>query len=865
MKKIWIGALFLAVVMAGAAPVKLWAQPVAVDAKQKDVLEKNAAEKNAARPFKVMGHTVHAEAPRAEVCLAFTQPLATEASGEMDRAKIAATLKMKKNGRVQKILAEDLSLTADDLCVQGLEHHVMYQLTVRGLEAKGGVKLASPYTATFTVPDRKPSLAFVMDTTSSALPRHAKKTAADKDNPWGMAHVLRSVGILATHLTLYRVEDRTAQAGAWQQFKQLHLSPSESLTFARENGKVVFESDLVFGDQPNVEQTLIAPLPSDEALTAGLYYLAAAPRGKAAPTLFAGQWFLVSDLHASALAVSGGVQAFVKGGDPLSPKEGVSLALFMRDAKNVMHSVVEGKTDASGAAFLPLPADRKPEGLTLLAQNAGGALDVIEITPSRLAPVSYQPRSGSMSLDRPLYAPADRAAVTLRVEGGTAQESGKSETVLKLLRADRQVLVEQTVPPMAQNGSQGASQTIGLTLPVTAKTNSWTVSWQEKGGRVLAEAPLKVAPVGTAAKVSVSANREEAAENGTVFVTVRTLDAKGGAAPYQEGVLRVKPVRPVLEGWEAYRFGITPQQEGQTVLSLPFMTNAEGTARLNVDTGAAALQTDALSFVATLDTAVQSSPQLLPVSKKPAFIGLRALPDAKPFPENSVARFDVIALDRSKKRIAQGDLYYVVYEEGRSFDWFAFEGHWDYTPLPHHRRVGGGALSLSATGETIVSWPVTMGRYALEITSARGEVLARHGFEAGRRGGQEIAKDGGKLRFGSLPDALQVGKAASLPLHLSAPAVVNVVVTDGKIRQTLHSAFGAGERAIMVVPAADWGREVLVRVEAVLEGSTDPVMTSVALPVRLPVNGAETKTALLPLPQGEAQAMAITAKPADVL
>lgn len=152
----------------------------------------------------------------------------------------------------------------------------------------------------------------------------------------GMAHVVRSVNVIATHLMLYRVSDREAFAGAWQQFRQVNLSPSESQTFARTKGQLVFESDLVFGDAPNEEQTLVAPLPADEALAPGLYYLAAMPRGKEGsnPALFAGQWFLVSDLRLTASRVPDGVQVFASTlrQDP-KPAMGVSVSLLSRDGR----------------------------------------------------------------------------------------------------------------------------------------------------------------------------------------------------------------------------------------------------------------------------------------------------------------------------------------------------------------------------------------------------------------------------------------------------------------------------------------------------------------------------------------------------
>ncbi len=73
----------------------------------------------------------------------------------------------------------------------------------------------------------------------------------------------------------------------------------------------MFETELVFAGKPDEDQSLLAPLPPD--LAPGLYFLAAAPQGKEAdnPALFAGQWFIVSDVRAGAALTGGGAEVFV--------------------------------------------------------------------------------------------------------------------------------------------------------------------------------------------------------------------------------------------------------------------------------------------------------------------------------------------------------------------------------------------------------------------------------------------------------------------------------------------------------------------------------------------------------------------------
>ncbi len=759
--------------------------------------------------FKVTGHSLHVEAPQAEVCLSFSQPF-----DEKDRAKIVAGLSVKKNGKIQKSAVEDLSLTPRDLCVQGLQHRATYQLVLRGLASKAGEPMASAYTVSFAVPDRKASLSFVEDGALFALPRHVKKgqTAVEEKGQAnkvdGMAHVLRSVNILATHLTLYRFDDRAVFAGAWQQFKQAHLSPSESQTFAREKGKVVFESDLVFGDRPNEEQTLIAPLPLDEALRAGLYYLAATPRGKGgiAPSLFAGQWFLVSDLRVATMMENEGVKAVVSSSSAQDSIKDVTVALWARDGK----LVAEAKTKEDGLAFLPVK--NKDAGFLLSAQSEEGALDIVEIMPSRALRDEDKEKSAALFLDRERYVFSKTALAFLRPLTPNAQGAGKEETVLKLLDPDHRLDREQMIAPFGQESVHAAS----VSLPSHGKAGLWLLSWQKKDGQVLAQKAFPLSLSDQATRVSIIASRMGAEASLPISVSVQANDEKGNPLPYREGFLSVSPARPSLEGWEAYRFGaMTSAQNDKIIRKIPFITNGEGMSLLSLDTASLDPAFDALSFKVVLDEGAESASVVLPLWRTSPFIGLRALPDERPLFQNGLAQFGVIAVDPSKKRVAQNDLYYIVYEEGRNFEWFPSEGNWDYKMLPQHRRVGGGALALTASGETRVSWPVATGRYFLEITNARGDVLARRGFEASSRSEQvadaSLAQKTGGETKAVLPAAQTLGvKALALPVMMvGAPFVMKAQISAmTKEKPTMA----------MAILASDQPDEMIVTKPAVVDG-----------------------------------------------
>lgn len=666
--------------------------------------------------FEITALNIHAEAHSPEACFVFSDIL-----DGRDRAKLLAGLSLKSENKPVKVSVADLSVAPSEICIQNLEHRRTYELSLSQVVSAKGEKLAKPFKSSFAVADRKPSLSFVTGGRLTALPRHVRQQERGSQEKEiirsGMAHVLSSVNVPQTHLSLYRVFATEAFAGAWQQFEQINLSPSESLTYARDKGELVFETDLVFGDHPNAEQTLVAPLPSDETLKPGLYYLAAAPREKGSShALFAGQWFLVSQIHVTAAALPSGVQVFAfLAGD--KPKEAGQADVFALAADG--HVVAQAKTKDDGAVFMPLTAEQKKEIVVLAARTSSGDLDVIKLGSQRhvqLQDLSFQ---AFIIPDRVAYDSADKAVLTLRGEDKSGKAMDIGETSVKLVRQDRYAYHEVQVPAQTKG-----TASVTLSLPSFTPSTPWKFVWSRKDGSVLAEQPLvfKQSPLGTS--------------GGTV------KDDNGRAAQIvRSGVVGIKP-----------------------------------------------------------------------------FFG------EKDFAENSVATFLVSTTDNTGRRRAPAELYYLIYEEGRSFEWFASEGHWKYRPLPNLRRIGGGKVSASGNEDAILRWPVTAGHYILDITNEQGDVLARYPFDAGQQRQTTNKKDEERLRLTSENPQLELKQSNSVKVTLAEPAMVSVIVTDGTVRQTHHKFLSAGVHDLAITPQGDWGRQILVRAEAKFASSPEAVV-----------------------------------------
>jgi hypothetical protein len=211
--------------------------------------------------------------------------------------------------------------------------------------------------------------------------------------------------------------------------------------------------------------------------------------------------------------------------------------------------------------------------------------------------------------------------------------------------------------------------------------------------------------------------------------------------------------------------------------------------------------------------ALDPEPVVLPVKPSDTVVGIRPRTGRGNFPENSIAKFDIIALDADGQRRGMDNLTYQIFEEGRSFEWFQSEGHWDYKPQQQRRRIGGSSLAIADNTPGIIEWPVTAGNYQLEITNADGNLVARKYFNAGW-GYQNAAETGTTDREKQESAALNlkssvIGKQQKLTFTLAHAALVTTVIADDHIRSIMHDTYPAGVNNVTFTPTAEWGNRIV--------------------------------------------------------
>ncbi|HEU0117555.1 MAG TPA: hypothetical protein VFR09_02875 [Alphaproteobacteria bacterium] len=773
---------------------------------------------------------IRSEQERPELCLEFDHNL------ESDIGKVQSSVKLEADGKSVNLAPQNISVAATMLCISSLDYRREYRLIATGLRGEAGEKQTENYRFSFTVPDKHPILSFAAEQSKDGM------TVWHDNDP-----LLRSVNVSHAKIELYRITDPAHIAEAWRQRSQIMLAPSESAYFARHNGQLLWQSDIVLDDASN--KTLEQKLPLHAALngnvTPGLYFVVVSapaskketPDNELAP--LAASWLLRSDLDIRGLRGADRFFALTDQGSTSTPLKDVHVVL--EDANQ--QSLAEGKSDADGVTVLVPEAAKMSDGITLFGTTPAGDIAFADLSQRSGVALTVPGLQAAVSTDKSFYHPGGTAELVLTARDIHNKDAIPANTHLSLLRPDRSLYSDM---PVGKN-QNGAAQ---VHMPVPVGNGLWILSWQRADGTTLAEGNLRITSNEDAPKLEMSSDRPMLATDGGIDLTLKSTTKDGKAAPYVAGHLTLDWSAPdhIFPGWDGYHFGNGGKDSDTAPVTLAaFVTDDKGAAQLHINLpqppGNDPMRAALLNAVTDPAAGVADPvPLKLPLRPKDFIIGVKPAATDGKFLENSVAHFDVIALDSEGKRRAMDGLSYRIYEEGRSFDWYQADGKWDYKPQPQQRRIAGGALNIKSDDPASIDWRGAAGTYHIDITDSSGNVLARTNFSAGWGDTALSGSSSAPLPLTASASTLKLGDTAKVRFKLDQPTMITAVIADDHIRKVIHQMREAGDNDIAVTPESDWGGAVKVTID------TGSASGQITLPLSIPQAKLETLQAPNALP-----------------
>lgn len=782
----------------------------------------------------VLRPIINSEKAKAEICLEFDHQIVAQEGA--NRSPASVSLKLESEDRKQTFSARAAAYSGNELCVPGLTHRTTYRLKLGAFKSPSNGKLGSPYSLSFTVPARRPSLTFVGDNSGATVSRW-------RENP-----VLRSMNVGEAKLELFRIKDPARMAEAWSLRAQTALAPSETATFAHAHGELVWQGAQSFEDKPDEGNEKQIPLPANAE--AGLYLaVASAPNlitKKTELVPISALWLLRSDLKVKLLQIDSGFYAMAFSDKAEQTPEKATITAYNPDFKKI----AEMATDPSGIAFIPKPAayankrNREPFSGTVMAVNERGQIGFADLNENVSKSSAYTMPSSETALlvTRGAYAPGALAEAQLAAQDLHGKGITISNSYLQIAKKNGKVYATHQVKE-----TTGGKARISFPAPMTE--GIWTLAWKQNDGSELAKGILKVTSVANAPQLEMAADRGRLTPDGELTLTIRSLTPLKTASPMTQGKVRIdwKRTENIFPAWNGYVFGAGANNEheegrfltatGATRKTLPFITDEKGLARISAriappqnseENGA----TESSLWIATISVESEQGsgafdpPALdLPLKPSHASIGIKALSAQARFPENGMARFDVVALDGDGNRIDADNLVYRVYEEGRRFDWYPNAGKWDYKPVPQRARIEGGQIFMKGESRSgaRLEIPVTSGTYRLEIADAEGQILAQTPFSAGWGTSDAEATSILPLPFKLVPSTLRPGAEAKIQLKLDRPALLKLIIADDRIRKVFQEAKPKGNVEIAFTPSGEWAKKLKITLEAETPGLSNAI------------------------------------------
>jgi alpha-2-macroglobulin len=745
--------------------------------------------------FRILSHTVDADAARPRICVSFSDDLPVSRSGLADYIVV-------NGGNGLAVEPEQRQI-----CIDGVSHGNRYQIRVRsGLPAADGETLAETAELNVYVRDRSPWVGF----TGNAYVVPAGE---------GAAVPMVSVNTDTAKTEIYRISDRSL-AGAVRDGTVLQqLSSYSSDQIAESTGEKVWEGEVDIARRLNEAVTTAIPLADAvPRLAPGAYVITARPATAAdewGPV--ATQWFVVSDLGVTTLSATDGIHVIIRSLATATPVAGASVRLVA--ANNEI--LGQARSNAEGyARFEPGLArgtgGMAPQIVDVINGSDYTFLDVAR-PPFDLTDrgVDGRPAPGPldvfMTSERGIYRPGETVHLTALVRDGRADAVTGLPMTLVVERPDG---VEFNRWTLSDKGAGGYSAAISL--EDEAMRGSWHARlFADPKGTALADLPLLIEdfePERLALEIDTTANVFSRSDTAEIDISARYLYGANAPGLRVDGELAIRPVTS-LAGFAGYSFGLA--DDAVEPLRVPIddvaETEASGAATLEValpDLPATTRPLEAEAILRLADTNGRAVERRLvrPVEMAGPAIGIKPLFEGADVPEGGVVSFDAIMIAPDESRIADGGVEWSLERIETDYQWYRAGDKWNYEPVTTSRRVAGGTIDLPVDRAARIEAPVEWGRYRLTLTRTGAEPTASSvEFKAGWYVAATSVETPDVLAVALDKPAYAVGETARLRLDPRFAGIAQISVVDNRLISTTAVEVPEDGAVVELEVTEDWG------------------------------------------------------------
>lgn len=760
------------------------------------------------------------DAPKA--CLEFSQDLVGDGS-----VRYADYLGIEPAARAETSVAGKL------LCLTGLPFEPDRAVTIKaGLPGVGGAALAQDESFTLSFGERPTFVGFAGQ--GVILPR------AEAD---GLG--IETVNVTQLKVSVLRVSDRNI---ARQALEEGQAVPEGSYSYwdfqyaGQDLGAPVYEGKIAvdLGPSGSLEgrrnQTITSVFPLGAAMKRvkpGAYVVkvedispSAGARGEQNRPAAAYRWIIYTDLALQTFKGSQGMDIVVRSLESARPQSGITLAVLAQNNDELGRAKTNGQGRASFAAPL-FQGEGAQRARYIVAYGREGdftALDLerspIDLSDRDIAGRNVPPQIDAfVYTDRGIYRPGEtvRLGALVRDAGGKAVENRKSVLVLTRpngTEARRQRLLE---------ADQGGAILKNLAIDRGAPRGRWSVKLLVDGQETPAgEASFAVEDfVPQRLKVAIAADDAPFTGGGSRAIPITAsflYGAVGAGLPVQGEARLVRDPNPFPD-FAKFHFG--KAEDGFEDRSIPLnetVTDGAGKAQLalvlpEVETS---LPLRALVSAAVLEPGGRAVREQvnIPVRLSGRYFGLRPTFEGGYAGENTPLAFEVLALDRAGKRLAQPDLAWSLIEEDYGYDWYLEDGQWKWRRTGRDIPRSAGKVQIAANAPAgIPIGALKSGSYRLEVQADGVQSSYRFGVGWGGGAGDRDTPD--VVAVAAPNEPVRPGGMAHLEIKSPYPGQAQVIIATDRVISSRTLQLSNQPTKIDLKADESWGAGAYVLVTVV--------------------------------------------------
>ncbi len=678
-----------------------------------------------------------------------------------------------------------------------------YRVQIRpGIAAKNGLKLQKP--GDYTVETRDIQPAFDFATKGSILPARLTN---------GLP--VRVVNVPELDVEFLRVQpDKLGDV-----LKSLRLEggvQSWELDEVHASTESVYTNRYVTDAKKNARETRVLPVESIKELQQpGLYFAIMRQPGRFSDSAYRITHFVVTNLGLHVRLYPKRLEVFVNALDSGKPVSGVQMHL--QSPKEGL----DAQTDGGGRVSFA----QRPEGDLFLTAMLDGQFAFLDLREAALDlsdyPVTGQPDkalSPFIYSPRDLYRPGEAVDLSIFLRNRDGQVEPVNKLNLRLVRPDTKLLREETLTVTQADLGYFADH---FTIPADAPTGVWRAEVR-LGNQD--ESPLQVFSfhveefMPERMKLALSANDSLLLRGEKLVVSVQGDYLYG--APAAGNTLKttrsLRLDRQPLPAFKDYYFGNPDDEKRLENDELPdLVLNEQGAGFIEVP---AIADTIGSPLTVKLAASLQEPggrvvTRNLSESFWPAqqLVGIRPLFANGTVDADTDAKFELVKVDHDGKKLGSTSLSATLVRE-------EYEYFWEYSESEGWRREETKSeypltqqkfeILANSTGQLV--FPVSYGRYRLEVEDADTQLKTVYPFSAGWQGGSDqLATRPDQIELTLDKAAYQAGDVAKLTVNAPAAGDAMIAVEGDELLWMDRVSLPEGKSTLDIPVEKAWNRHDL--------------------------------------------------------